>query len=108
MRDDDLRDYALEHFGDEDAVLIVDETGFLKKGNKSVGVQRQYSGTAGRTQNCQIGVFLCYASKKGAAFIDRAPYLPKGWAKDLQRRAEAGVPEEVGFATKPELARRML
>src|SRR5918992_1607874 len=105
---DDLRDYALEHFGAEDAVLIVDETGFLKKGNKSVGVQRQYSGTAGRTENCQIGVFLCYASKKGAAFIDRALYLPKQWAKDAERRAEAGVPEEVGFATKPELARRML
>src|SRR5918995_1237280 len=105
---DDLRDYALEHFGEEDAVLIVDETGFLKKGNKSVGVQRQYSGTAGRTENCQIGVFLCYASKKGAAFVDRALYLPKEWAKDAERRTEAGVPEEVGFATKPELARRML
>lgn len=89
-------------------MLIVDETGFLKKGNKSVGVQRQYSGTAGRTENCQIGVFLCYASKKGAAFVDRALYLPKEWAKDAERRAEAGVPEEVGFATKPELARRML
>jgi SRSO17 transposase len=105
---DDLRDYALEHFGDEEAVLIVDETGFLKKGNKSVGVQRQYSGTAGRIENCQIGVFLCYASTKGAAFIDRALYLPKEWAKDAECRAEAGVPEEVGFATKPELARRML
>src|SRR5215217_4856836 len=71
------RGYALDHFGDEDAVLILAETGFLKKGNKSVGVQRQYSGTAGRTENCQVGVFLCYASKKGADFIDRALYLPK-------------------------------
>jgi SRSO17 transposase len=89
-------------------VLIVDETGFPKKGNnKSVGVQRQYSGTAARIENCQIGVLLCYASTKGAPFIDRVLYLPKEWAKDAERRAEAGVPEEVGLATKAELARRM-
>jgi SRSO17 transposase len=105
---DDLRGYVIEHLGEEDAVLIVDETGFLKKGNKSVGVKRQYSGTAGRTENCQVGVFLCYASEKGSAFIDRALYLPKEWAEDEERRAEAGVPEEVGFATKPKLARGML
>jgi SRSO17 transposase len=106
---DDLRDYVVEHLGDDEGgILIVDETGFLKKGEKSVGVKRQYSGTAGGTENCQVGVFLCYVSEKGAAFIDRALYLPKDWAKDAERRAEAGVPREVEFATKPKLARRML
>lgn len=105
---DDLRSYVLEHFGEPEAVLIVDETGFLKRGNKSVGVKRQYSGTAGGVENCQVGVFLCYASKKGAAFIDRALYLPREWAKDKERRVEAGIPEEVGFTTKPALAQRML
>src|SRR3712207_5737350 len=97
---DDLRAYVVEHLGDERAVLVVDETGFLKKGTKSVGVQRQYSGTAGRTENCQVGVFLAYASPKGRAFLDRALYLPKVWAEDAARRAEAGVPETVRFATK--------
>ncbi len=105
---DDLRTYVVEHFGDTEAVLIVDETGFLKRGEKSVGVVRQYSGTAGGVENCQVGVFLCYASKKGAAFIDRALYLPREWAKDQERRVEAGIPEEVQFATKPALARQML
>lgn len=106
---DDLREYVVEHLGgDEGAVLVVDETGFLKKGTKSVGVQRQYTGTAGKKENCQIGVFLCYASKKGAAFVDRALYLPKSWVGDAERRKEAGVPEEVVFATKPELAEAML
>jgi SRSO17 transposase len=106
---DDLREYVAEHLvGDEGGILIIDETGFLKKGEKSVGVKRQYSGTAGGTENCQVGVFLCYVSEKGAAFIDRALYLPKDWAKDAERRAEAGVPREVEFATKPKLARRML
>lgn len=105
---DDLRSYVVEHFGDTEAVLIVDETGFLKRGEKSVGVSRQYSGTAGGVENCQVGVFLCYASKKGAAFIDRALYLPREWAKDHERRSEAGIPEEVRFATKPALARKML
>ena len=106
---DDLREYVVEHLGDDESgILIVDETGFLKKGEKSVGVKRQYSGTAGGTENCQVGVFLCYVSEKGAAFIDRALYLPKDWAKDAERRAEAGVPREVEFATKPKLARRML
>jgi SRSO17 transposase len=95
--------------GDENSgVLIVDETGFLKKGKKSVGVARQYTGTAGKKENCQVGVFLCYASKQGAAFIDRALYLPKEWTDDPQRLSEAGVPEGVGFATKGELAKRML
>jgi SRSO17 transposase len=105
---DDLRGYVVEHLGDDRAVLVVDETGFLKKGTKSVGVQRQYTGTAGKRENCQIGVFLCYASKLGAAFLDRALYLPKTWAGDTERREEAGVPKEVAFATKAELAEAML
>ncbi len=86
----------------------MDETGFLKKGGKSVGVARQYTGTAGKRENAQVGVFMVYASKKGATFVDRALYLPRGWAEDAERRAEAGVPEEVRFATKGELAREML
>ncbi len=106
---DDLRDYVVEHLGDEESgVLIVDETGFLKKGEKSVGVARQYTGTAGKRENAQVGVFLVYASKKGAAFIDRALYLPHEWAEDAERRAEAGVPEEVNFATKGKSAKEML
>ena len=106
---DDLREYVVEHLGDEESgVLIVDETGFLKKGNKSVGVARQYTGTAGKRENSQVGVFLCYASEEGAAFVDRALYLPREWAEDPARRAEAGVPEEVGFRTKGELAKEML
>jgi SRSO17 transposase len=106
---DDLRRYVVEHLGDEKSgVLIVDETGFLKKGEKSVGVARQYTGTAGKKENCQIGVFLAYASEKGAAFIDRALYLPREWADEPARREEAQVPEEVKFATKGELAKRML
>jgi SRSO17 transposase len=105
---DDLRAYVVEHLGHEQAILVVDETGFLKKGSKSVGVQRQYSGTAGRTENCQVGVFLAYASPKGRAFLDRALYLPKVWAEATARRAEAGVPATVRFATKGRLARSML
>jgi SRSO17 transposase len=105
---DDLRAYVIEHWGDDDGVLLVDETGFLKKGTKSAGVARQYSGTAGRRENQQIGVFLAFASPRGCAFIDRALYLPEVWAGDVPRRAEAGIPEKVGFATKPELARAML
>lgn len=105
---DDLRTYGVDHLGDPHAVLVIDETGFLKKGTKSVGVKRQYSGTAGRIENCQIGVFLCYASQPGAAFIDRALYLPKEWARDPARRAEATVPEAVPFATKPALATEMV
>jgi len=105
---DDLRAYVVEHLGDEQAVLVLDETGFLKKGDKSCGVQRQYSGTAGRIENCPIGVFLGYASRHGQALIDRALYLPQSWAGDVPRRAAAGVPERVGFATKPQLGRALL
>jgi SRSO17 transposase len=105
---DDLRAYVVAHLGDPQAVLVVDETGFLKKGTKSVGVQRQYSGTAGRIENCQIGVFLAYASPRGRTFLDRELYLPREWAEDERRRAEAGVPADVEFATKPQLAKRML
>jgi SRSO17 transposase len=106
---DDLRAYVVAHLGDDaSGVLVVDETGFLKKGAKSCGVARQYTGTAGATANCQVGVFLAYASRDGAAFIDRALYLPREWAGDRARRAEAGVPEETAFATKIELAQRML
>jgi SRSO17 transposase len=96
---DDLREYVVEHLGDQNAVLVVDETGFLKKDNKSVGVKRQYSGTAGRIENCQIGVFLAYASSKGHTLLDRELYLPKEWVEDDARRKEAGVPEDVEFAT---------
>ena len=105
---DDLRGYVMEHLGDADGVLVVDETGFLKRGNKSVGVQRQYSGTAGRIENSQVGVFLAYASAKGGTLLDRELYLPQVWSEDLSRRREAGVPADVGFQTKPQLARRML
>jgi SRSO17 transposase len=105
---DDLRSYVTEHLGDAEAVLVVDETGFVKKGDKSVGVQRQYCGAAGRIENCQVGVFLCYASRHGGAFLDRALYLPKDWALNPERRREAGVPSWVRFRTKPELAREML
>jgi SRSO17 transposase len=105
---DDLRAYVVEQLGEEHAVIVVDETGFLKKGRKSVGVQRQYSGTAGRIENCQIGVFLAYASAKGRTFLDRELYLPKEWAADAERRQEAAVPETVAFRTKPQLARAML
>jgi SRSO17 transposase len=105
---DDLRAYVVEHLGDPAAVLVIDETGFLKKGTKSVGVARQYSGTAGRIENCQIGVFLGYASRYGHAFLDRGLYLPKGWAEDAVRREDAGVPPHVRFATKGELAQAML
>ena len=105
---DDLRGYVVEHLGDPGGVLVVDETGFLKKGTQSVGVQRQYSGTAGRIENCQIGVFLAYASPRGRALIDRELYLPEAWTDDPARCRAAGVPTEVGFPTKPQLARVML
>ncbi len=105
---DDLRSYVVEHLGDPDAVLVIDETGFLKKGSKSVGVKRQYSGTAGRIENCQVGVFLAYATPRGRTFLDRELYLPEEWAADAERRKEAEVPQEVAFATKPQIARRML
>jgi len=105
---DDLREQVVEELGDPEGVLVVDETGFLKKGTKSCGVGRQYSGTAGRIENCQIGVFLGYASPKGRAGIDRALYLPRDWADDQERRTEAGVPETVAFHTKPWLALDMI
>jgi SRSO17 transposase len=105
---DDLRVYAVAQLGEADGVLVLDETGFVKKGTKSVGVQRQYSGTAGRIENCQIGVFLGYASRHGHTLIDRALYLPEVWADDPARRRAAGVPENIAFATKPQLGRQML
>lgn len=107
---DEVQRYAAEHLlaKGEAGVLIVDETGFLKKGNKSVGVQRQYSGTAGRIENCQVGVFLGLVGSRGRALIDRELYLPKVWCEDADRLREAGVPEEVTFATKPQLARDMI
>jgi SRSO17 transposase len=103
-----VRDYVLEHLADPDAVLVADETGFLKQGKASCGVARQYTGSAGKITNCQIGVFAAYVSRHGYAFIDRALYLPQAWAKDAQRRTAAHVPAEIGFATKPTLARRMI
>ncbi len=105
---DDLREQVIEELGDPDGVLVVDETGFLKQGTKSCGVGRQYSGTAGRIENCQIGVFLGYASPKGRAGIDRALYLPRDWADDQERRTAAGIPESVAFHTKPWLALEMI
>jgi len=105
---DDLQAYVAQHLGDPDAVLVLDETGFLKKGPKSAGVARQYSGTAGRIENCQIGVFLGYAGSRGQALLDRALYLPAGWTKDAARRHEARIPEAAAFATKPKLGLAML
>jgi SRSO17 transposase len=105
---DDLRAYVIERLGDPEGVLIADETGFLKKGTRSAGVQRQYSGTAGRTENCQVGVFLAYASVHGHALIDRELYLPQSWAEDRQRCRAAGIPDEIGFTTKPRQAQAMI
>jgi SRSO17 transposase len=106
---DDLRAYVVDHLGDAaSGVLILDDTGFLKKGDKSCGVGRQYTGTVGDTANAQVGVFLAYASKHGAAFVDRALYLPHAWPDDPERCRAAGIPKTVGFATKLTLARRML
>src|SRR5215217_6729013 len=105
---DELRGYVIEHLGQEGAILVVDETGFIKKGDKSVGVKRQYTGTAGKTENCQVGVFLAYASDRGQAFIDRELYLPEEWTEDKERREQAGVPEQIGMRTKPQLAKQML
>src|SRR3954462_15399279 len=98
------RHYVIEHLGAPDGVLVVDETGFLKKGTKSVGVARQYTGTAGRIENCQVGVFLGYVTDRGRALLDRALYLPKDWAADRKRWEAAGVPKDVAFATKLVLA----
>jgi len=105
---DDVRAYVVEQLGEPDGVLIADETGFVKKGSRSAGVQRQYSGTAGRTENCQVGVFLAYASARGHALIDRELYLPQSWADDAERRRAAGIPDDVDFTTKPRQVQEMI
>ena len=105
---DDLRGYVLDALGDPAGVFVVDETGFIKKGRRSAGVQRQYTGTSGKIDNCQLGVFLAYASPRGRALIDRELYLPKSWTGDRDRCDKAGVPEDVEFATKPEQGVAML
>jgi SRSO17 transposase len=105
---DELRHYVIQHLGDPEAVLVLDETGFLKKGRHSAGVARQYSGTAGRIENCQIGVFLGYASRLGQALLDRELYLPKEWIDDPARCQQAGIPADRRFATKPQLAQHLL
>src|SRR4051794_13403447 len=103
-----VRDYAIESLADQDAVLVVDETGFLKQGKASCGVARQYTGSAGKITNCQIGVFATYVSRHGHAFVDRALYLPKTWTNDPARLAATHVPPGVTFATKPRLALAMI
>jgi len=106
---DDLRDYVIDAFGDQGAVLVVDETGDVKKGAATVGVQRQYTGTAGRIENSQVAVYLTYAAPRGHALIDRALYLPKSWTEDPDRCAEAGIPsDKQTFATKPTLAKALI
>lgn len=105
---DDVRGYVTEHLGDPDAVLVVDETGDVKKGAATAGVQRQYTGTAGRIENAQVAVYLGYAAPRGHALIDRDLYLPRSWTGDPARCEAAGIPADVGFATKPQLARRMI
>ena len=105
---DIVREYVVEHLATDDAVLVIDETGFLKQGKTSCGVSRQYTGSAGKVTNCQIGVFTTYVSDRGHAFIDRALYLPKSWTSDPARLAAAHVPEAVAFATKPALAVDMI
>lgn len=105
---DDLRTYILERLADPQAVLVIDETSFPKRGKKSAGVKKQYCGTTGRVENCQVGVFLSYVSEKGHALIDRELYLPKDWIDDAARRREAGIPDTVRFQTKCELAQQMV
>jgi SRSO17 transposase len=105
---DDLRAYVIEHLGDPEAILVVDETGFVKKGTASAGVAKQYVGCVGKVEQAQVGVFVAYASPKGVAFLDRTLYLPQEWTDDPTRCQQAGIPEGVGFATKPELAQAML
>lgn len=105
---DRLQVFAIDLFGEPDAIGVVDETGFLKKGTSSVGVQRQYSGTAGRIENCQIGVFLSYATSHGHVFLDRRLYLPQSWCTDQERRERAKIPPEITFQTKDQLAQAML
>jgi SRSO17 transposase len=105
---DDVREYVVDHLGSPDAVLVVDETGDVKKGSASAGVQRQYTGTAGRVENCQVAVFLSYATRRGHALTGRELYLPRSWTADPARCAAAGIPAGTVFATKPKLARRMI
>ncbi len=105
---DDLQHYVAERLGEPDGILILDDTGFPKKGTTSASVQRQYSGTAGRTENCQIGVFAAYATTRGRALVDRELYLPKSWTDDRDRCRAAHIPEERTFATKPDLAKAMV
>jgi SRSO17 transposase len=105
---DDVREFVADRLGDADAVLVIDETGDLKKGTGTIGVQRQYSGTAGRVENCQLAVHLVYATRTAHAMLDTALYLPKSWCDDPVRRARAAIPEQVRFATKPQLAMRMI
>jgi SRSO17 transposase len=105
---DDLGDYVVEQLGDPDAVLVLDETGFVKKGDRSAGVQRQYTGTAGKHENCQVAVFLAYAAPGGVALVDRDLYLPRSWTDDRARCRAAGVPDEVTFKTKPQLGQAMV
>src|SRR6266566_7128477 len=105
---DELRTYILQHLGDSNGVLVLDETGFLKKGQHSAGVARQYTGTVGKVENCQIGVFLGYASRLGHALVDRELYVPAAWAHNRERCRQAGIPGDQPFATKPQLACQML
>ncbi len=105
---DELQDFVVEHLGAPGGIGVIDETGFVKKGDRSVGVKRQYSGTAGKIENCQVGVFLTYRTAKGHTFLDRRLYLPEEWCDDAERRKQAGVPEDVTFQTKPDLAMAML
>jgi SRSO17 transposase len=105
---DEMQRYLMEYLGDDQGILVIDETGFLKKGNHSAGVQRQYSGTAGRVENCQIGVFLSYSSPQGQALLDCALYLPQSWLADAPRCRQAQIPPQIPFATKPQLAQQML
>lgn len=105
---DDIRGFVVEHLHDTAAVLVVDETGDLKKGTNTVGVQRQYTGTAGRIENSQVAVYLAYSTRRGHAAIDRELYVPRFWTEDTVRCRAAGIPDTVGFATKPALAARMI
>lgn len=105
---DDLRQYVVEHLHDDQAVLVVDETGDVKKGTDTVGVQRQYTGTAGRIENAQVAVYLVYAGRRGHAAVDRELYLPRSWTADPDRCRDAGLDQDTAFATKPELATRMI
>ncbi len=105
---DEVRRFVLEHLGAEDGVLAVDEIGFIKKGTQSAGVQRQYTGTSGKIDNCQLGVFLAYASTRGRALVDRELYLPTSWIEDPAPGADAKISDDISFRTKPALARSML